>query len=138
MAYAAKYSSKLYYPFAKHAKKSSAISRDKGTYQMDYANSDEALREVALDIEEGADIVMIKPALFYLDIVYRVKEEFQMPLAVYNVSGEYAMIKSAAELGRIEEKAVMMETLMACKRAGADIILTYYAKSAAKVLNNGY
>jgi porphobilinogen synthase len=103
---------------------------------MDYANSDEAMREIALDIEEGADIVMVKPALFYLDVVYRAKQEFKMPLAVYNVSGEYTMIKSAAELGRLDEKTVLMEIFTAFKRAGADLIISYYAKDVAAMLNN--
>ena len=101
---------------------------------MDFANADEALREVRLDIDEGADIVMVKPALPYLDIIYRVKEEFGIPLAAYNVSGEYAMIKAAAQLGWIDGEKVMMESLLSIKRAGADFILTYFAKEAAKRL----
>jgi porphobilinogen synthase len=134
MGYSAKYASKLYDPFFKHGTKSAVAFGDKKTHQMDFGNSDEAMREIALDIEEGADIVMVKPAMFYLDIVYRAKEKYQMPLAVYNVSGEYTMIKAAAEMGKIDEKAVMMETMMAFKRAGADIIITYFAKELAKIL----
>jgi porphobilinogen synthase len=101
---------------------------------MDFANAHEALREVSLDIQEGADIVMIKPALPYLDIITRVKEEFEVPVAAYNVSGEYAMIKAAAQLGWIDGEKVMMESLLSIKRAGADFILTYFAKEAAKRL----
>lgn len=135
MGYSAKFSSRLYDPFFKHGTKSPVAFGDKKSHQMDYANSDEAMREIALDIEEGADIVMVKPALFYLDVVYRAKQEFKMPLAVYNVSGEYTMIKSAAELGRLDEKTVMMEIFTAFKRAGADLIISYYAKDAAVMLN---
>lgn len=136
MGYSSKFSSRLYDPFFKHGTKSPVAFGDKKSHQMDYANSDEAMREIALDIEEGADIVMVKPALFYLDVVYRAKQEFKMPLAVYNVSGEYTMIKSAAELGRLDEKTVMMEIFTAFKRAGADLIISYYAKDAATMLNN--
>ena len=135
MAYAAKYASKLYDPFFRHGTESSVAFGDKKTHQMDFANSNEAMREIELDIEEGADIVMVKPALFYLDIVRRAKEEFGMPLAVYNVSGEYAMIKAAASHGLIDEDAVMMETMTAFKRAGADLIITYFAKQVARVLH---
>jgi porphobilinogen synthase len=99
---------------------------------MDWSNSDEAMREIALDIEEGADIVMVKPALYYLDIVYRAKTQFRMPLATYNVSGEYAMIDAAARIGRLDRKLIMMEALTSMKRAGADIIITYFAKEAAE------
>ncbi len=99
---------------------------------MDFANAEEALREVRLDIHEGADIVMVKPALPYLDIIYRVKEEFDIPVAAYNVSGEYAMIKAAAQLGWIDGERAMMESLLSIKRAGADIIVTYFAKEAAQ------
>ena len=99
---------------------------------MDYANSMEALKEIALDVEEGADIVMVKPAMFYLDIVQRVKKEFNVPLAVYNVSGEYAMIKCAAKAGVIDEKSIVNEVLTSFKRAGADLIITYFAKEVAK------
>lgn len=135
MSYAAKYASKLYDPFFKHGTQSSVAFGDKKSHQMDYANSDEAMREIALDVEEGADIVMVKPAMFYLDIVYRAKNEFNIPLAVYNVSGEYAMIKSAAELGWIDEKKVMMEALTGFKRAGADLIISYFAKDVVEILN---
>lgn len=134
MAYSSKYASILYDPFFKHGTKSSVSFGDKKTHQMDYGNTNEAMREIALDIDEGADIVMVKPALFYLDIVYRAKAEFKMPLAVYNVSGEYTMIKAASELGRLDEKTVMMEMLTAFKRAGADLIISYYAKDAAVML----
>jgi porphobilinogen synthase len=101
---------------------------------MDICNSDEAIREVSLDIEEGADMVMVKPALAYLDIIRRLKDEFDFPLAAYNVSGEYSMVKAAAARGWIDENRVMMETLIAIRRAGADLILTYFAKDAAKLL----
>jgi porphobilinogen synthase len=134
MAYAAKYASKLYDPFFKHGTESAVAFGDKKTHQMDFANSDEAMREIALDVEEGADIIMVKPALFYLDIVYRAKEQFKMPLAVYNVSGEYAMIKAAASHRLLDENAVVMETMTAFKRAGADIIITYFAKQVANNL----
>lgn len=133
MAYAAKYASFYYGPF-REAADSGAQFGDRTTYQMDFHNSNEALREVRLDIEEGADIVMVKPALAYLDIIYRVKQEFRMPTAAYNVSGEYAMIKAAAANGWIDEKQVMLETLIAIKRAGADIILTYFAKDIVQYL----
>ena len=134
MGYSSKYSSRLYDPFFKHGTMSPVSCGDKKTHQMDYGNANEALREIALDIDEGADIVMVKPALFYLDIVYRAKNEFRMPLAVYNVSGEYAMIKSAAEMGRLDEKTVMMEIFTAFKRAGADLIISYHAQDAAAML----
>jgi porphobilinogen synthase len=134
MAYAAKFASKLYDPFFKHGTESSVAFGDKRTHQMDFANSNEAMREIALDVEEGADIVMVKPGLFYLDIVYRAKQQFGMPLALYNVSGEYAMLKAAAERGLVDEDAVMMETMMAFKRAGADLIITYFAKQVARNL----
>jgi porphobilinogen synthase len=133
MAYSAKYCSAFYGPF-REAADSAPKFGDRRAYQMDVANSDEALREVAMDIDEGADIVMVKPALAYLDIIRRVKQEFDWPVAAYNVSGEYSMIKAAAERGWLDEKRVMMETLIAIRRAGADIILTYFAKEAAKVL----
>jgi porphobilinogen synthase len=137
MSYSSKFASKLYDPFFKHGTQSVVAFGDKKSYQMDIANSEEAMREIALDIEEGADIVMVKPGMYYLDIVYRAKQEFGMPLAVYNVSGEYTMIKSAAEMGRIDEQAVMLEVLTSLKRAGADLILTYFAKDVARELNNG-
>jgi porphobilinogen synthase len=134
MAYSAKYASKLYDPFFKEGTQSALSHGDKKTHQMDSGNSDEAMREIALDIEEGADIVMVKPALYYLDIVYRARTEFNMPLATYNVSGEYAMIDAAARIGRLDKKLIMMEALTSMKRAGADIIITYFAKEVAKEL----
>ena len=134
MAYSAKYASKLYDPFFKEGTQSALSHGDKKTHQMDSSNSDEAMREIALDIEEGADIVMVKPALYYLDIVYRAKTQFRMPLATYNVSGEYAMIDAAARIGRLNKKLIMMEALTSMKRAGADIIITYFAKEAAENL----
>ena len=102
---------------------------------MDPANADEAIREISLDVAEGADIIMVKPALPYLDIIYRAKQEFDLPLAAYNVSGEYSMIKAAAQAGWLDEEKTMFETLTAIKRAGADIIITYWAKDAARMLN---
>jgi len=135
MAYSAKFASKLYDPFFNEGTHSTLAFGDKKTHQMDFCNSDEAMREVALDIEEGADIVMVKPALFYLDIVQRAKQQFQMPLAVYNVSGEYAMIDAAARLGRLNRDAIMFEALSCLKRAGADMIITYFAKRAATLLS---
>ena len=135
LAYSAKYASAFYGPFREAVGSSANLgSGDKKTYQMDPANSDEALREVDLDVNEGADIVMIKPGLPYLDIVSRVKDTFQMPTFVYQVSGEYAMLKAASNNGWLDERATVMETLVACKRAGADAILTYYAKQAAEWL----
>jgi porphobilinogen synthase len=133
MSYSAKYASTFYGPF-REAAESPPQFGDRRTYQMDPGNSDEALREVALDLAEGADIVMVKPALGYLDIIYRVKEQFNVPVAAYNVSGEYAMIKGAAQLGWIDGEGAMQEVLLAIKRAGADIILTYFAKEMAKLL----
>jgi porphobilinogen synthase len=133
MAYSAKYCSGFYGPF-RDAADSAPQFGDRRAYQMDMANSDEAIREVSLDLEEGADIVMVKPALAYLDIIRRIKEEFEWPVAAYNVSGEYSMIKAAAANGWLDETRVMMETLMAIRRAGADTILTYFAKDAARVL----
>ncbi|MEK6692992.1 MAG: porphobilinogen synthase [Nitrospirota bacterium] len=133
MSYAAKYASSFYGPF-REAAESTPKSGDRRSYQMDPPNALEALREVALDIEEGADIVMVKPALSYLDIIYRVKEEFGMPVAAYNVSGEFSMIKAAGRLGWIDEKRAMMEVLTSIKRAGADMIITYFAKEVAKNL----
>ncbi len=133
MSYSAKYCSSYYGPF-RSAAHSSPKFGDRRTYQMDPANSLEALREVTLDIEEGADIIMIKPALPYLDIIYRIRNEITLPVAAYNVSGEYAMIKAAEKMGWIDGKKVMMETLTSIKRAGADIILTYFAVDAAKEL----
>jgi porphobilinogen synthase len=130
MSYAAKYASAFYGPF-REAAESTPEFGDRRTYQMDPRNSDEALREVYLDIEEGADIVMVKPALPYLDIIWRVKQETKFPLAAYNVSGEYSMLKAAAEKGWLDEKGVVLETLQSIRRAGADIIITYHAKDAA-------
>jgi len=136
MSYAAKYASAYYGPFRDAAESTPAFG-DRRSYQMDPANSDEALREVALDIKEGADIVMVKPALAYLDIIRRVKETFKYPTAAYNVSGEYAMVKAAALKGWIDERRVVLETLTAMKRAGADLILTYHALEAARWLAEG-
>jgi len=134
MSYSAKYASSFYGPF-REAAESAPKFGDRRSYQMDPANAEEALREVYLDIEEGADIVMVKPALSYLDIIYRVKQAFNIPVAAYNVSGEYSMIKAAGKLGWIDEKAVMMEVLLSIKRAGADIIISYFAKEVAKMLS---
>ncbi len=133
MSYAAKYASGFYGPF-REAAESTPKFGDRRSHQMDPANSNEAMREVKADIEEGADIVMVKPALPYLDIIRRVKDTFQMPTAAYNVSGEYAMVKAAGQKGWIDEQRVMMEMLTGIKRAGADMILTYFAKDAAKLL----
>ncbi len=134
MSYAAKYASAFYGPF-REAAKSGFTFGDRESYQMDPGNSDEALREVALDIEEGADIIMVKPAMPYLDIIYRVKKKFRMPTAAYQVSGEYAMIKAAAQNGWVDEKKIMTESLLSIKRAGADMIITYFAKDMAQILN---
>ncbi len=134
MSYAAKYASAYYGPFREAAGSTPGFG-DRKSYQMDPSNSDEALREVLLDIEEGADIVMVKPALPYLDIIRRVKDETGYPVAAYNVSGEYSMIKAAAEKGWIDGEKVMLETLLSIKRAGAGMILTYFAEEAAKILN---
>lgn len=133
MSYAAKYASGFYGPF-RDAAESPPQFGDRSGYQMDPGNSGEALREVALDIEEGADIIMVKPALSYLDIIRRVKERFDVPMAAYNVSGEFAMVKAAAQKGWIDERRVALEILTSIKRAGADMILTYYAPDAAKWL----
>jgi porphobilinogen synthase len=129
LSYAAKYSSAYYGPF-REAAESTPQFGDRRTYQMDPANSREALKEVELDILEGADMLMVKPALAYLDIIWRIKEVTQLPVAAYNVSGEYSMVKAAAQLGWIDEKAVVLETLLSMKRAGADILITYHAKDA--------
>jgi porphobilinogen synthase len=131
MAYSAKYASSFYSPF-RVAAESKPQFGDRKSYQMDPANGDEALREVRLDIEEGADIVMVKPALPYLDIIYRVKQTFNIPVAAYHVSGEFAMIKAASKLGWVDGDQAMMESLLAIKRAGADVILTYFAKEVAQ------
>jgi porphobilinogen synthase len=134
MSYAAKYASAFYGPF-REAAESTPQFGDRRSYQMDPANRIEALKEVALDIEEGADIVMVKPALSYLDIISDVKDNFDVPVAAYNVSGEYSLVKAAGRLGWIDEERMMMEILTSIKRAGADLILTYFAKDAAKILN---
>jgi porphobilinogen synthase len=134
MAYAAKYASGFYGPF-REAAESTPQFGDRRSYQMDPANADEALREVGLDIREGADIVMVKPALAYLDVIYRVKEKFGYPVAAYSVSGEYSMIKAAGQQGWIDEQRIMMEILFAIRRAGADMILSYFAKDAARLLH---
>lgn len=133
MAYSAKYASSFYGPF-REAANSFPQFGDRKSYQMDYGNSNEALREISLDIEEGADIVMVKPALSYLDIIRRVKDNFNIPIAAYNVSGEYSMVKAAAKMGWIDEKSVVLEILTSIKRAGADIVITYFAKDVAKWL----
>lgn len=135
MSYAAKYASAFYGPF-REAAESTPQFGDRRSYQMDPANRREALKEVALDIEEGADIIMVKPALAYLDVISLVKSSFDLPLAAYNVSGEYSMIKAAGRLGWIDEQRAMMEMLLSIKRAGADILITYFAKEAARVLNS--
>ena len=133
MSYAAKYASAYYGPF-RDAAHSAPSKGDRKSYQMDPGNSDEAIREMQLDVEEGADILMVKPALPYLDIICRARQTFDMPIAAYNVSGEYMMIQAAAEQGLIDRDAVMMETLTSIKRAGADIIITYFSKDAARIL----
>ena len=133
MAYAAKHASGFYGPF-REAAESTPQFGDRKSYQMDPANAREAVREAALDVQEGADIIMVKPALPYLDIIRAVREEFDLPVAAYNVSGEYSMIKAACERGWLEEERVMMEVLTAIKRAGADLIITYFAKDAARAL----
>ena len=134
MAYSAKFCSAYYGPF-RNAAESAPKFGDRRTYQMDPANALEAIREVTQDIEEGADIIMVKPALPYLDIIYRIREEIDLPVAAYNVSGEFAMIKAADQMGWLDGHRVMMETLIAIKRAGADMILTYFAMEAAETLN---
>jgi porphobilinogen synthase len=134
MAYAAKYASSFYGPF-REAAESAPQFGDRKSYQMDPANADEAIREMSLDVSEGADIIMVKPALAYLDIICRAKQEFDLPVAAYNVSGEYSMIKAAAQLGWLDEEKAMIESLTAIKRAGADIIITYFAPEVAKLLN---
>jgi porphobilinogen synthase len=136
LSYAAKYASGFYGPF-REAAESPPQFGDRGGYQMDPANGDEALREVELDLAEGADLIMVKPALSYLDIIRRVKERFEVPVAAYNVSGEFAMVKAAAQKGWIDERRVALEILTSIKRAGADLILTYHAREAAKWLKQG-
>ncbi len=134
MSYSAKYASAFYGPFREAAQSTPGFG-DRKSYQMDPPNTDEALREVMLDIEEGADIVMVKPALAYLDIIRRIRDELGYPVAAYNVSGEYSMIKAAGQKGWIDEEKVMMEVLVSIKRAGAGLILTYFAVDAARILN---
>jgi porphobilinogen synthase len=133
MAYSAKFASAFYGPF-REAAESAPQFGDRKSYQMDFGNPTEAMREIALDIQEGADIVMVKPALAYLDIIRRAKENFNLPVAAYNVSGEYSMVKAAAAKGWIDGERVMLESLTAIKRAGADVIITYFAKEAAKLV----
>ena len=133
MSYAAKYASAFYGPFRDVAESTPAFG-DRKSYQMDPANSNQAMQEIALDIEEGADIVMVKPALCFLDIIHRARQRFDCPIAAYNVSGEYMMLNSAVEAGLLEKQAAMLEVLYSIKRAGADIIITYFAKEAAKLL----
>jgi porphobilinogen synthase len=134
MSYAAKYASAFYGPF-REAAESTPQFGDRRSYQMDPANRREALKEVALDIQEGADIVMVKPAMTYLDVISDIRESFDLPVAAYNVSGEYSVIKAAAKMGWIDEERAMIEVLTSIKRAGADLIITYFAKEAARVLN---
>ena len=136
MAYSAKYASVFYGPF-REAADSTPQFGDRRSYQMDPANAQEALREIALDLDEGADIVMVKPALPYLDVISRAKLEFGVPLAAYSVSGEYAMIRAAGQLGWLEEDRAMMEALVSIRRAGADIVITYFARQAARLLERG-
>ena len=136
MAYSAKYASVFYGPF-REAADSTPQFGDRRSYQMDPANSQEAMREIALDLEEGADIVMVKPALPYLDVISRAKSEFGVPLAAYSVSGEYAMIRAAGQLGWLDEERAIMEALLGIRRAGADIVITYFAKAAARLLERG-
>jgi porphobilinogen synthase len=133
LAYAAKYASGFYGPF-REAAQSAPQFGDRRAYQMDPANSDEALREALLDVQEGADVVMVKPALAYLDVIRCVKDATRLPIAAYNVSGEYAMVKAAAAAGHVDERAVVLETLTSIRRAGADIVITYHAKDAARWL----
>ena len=133
MAYSAKYASCFYGPFREAAESAPSFG-DRRAYQMDPANSDEAMREITLDIQEGADIIMVKPALAYLDVIRRAKEEFDLPLAAYNVSGEFAMVKAAAQMGWLDGERAMLESLTAIRRAGADIIITYFAPEAALIL----
>jgi len=135
MAYSAKYASAFYGPFRDAADSAPAFG-DRKSYQMDTANSDQAMQEIALDIEEGADIVMIKPALCFLDIIHRAKQRFDCPIAAYNVSGEYMMLNAAAKAGLLDKKQAMLEMLYSIKRAGADIIITYFAREAAKLLKS--
>jgi porphobilinogen synthase len=135
LSYAAKFASAFYGPF-REAAESTPSCGDRRSYQMDPANAREALREVAIDIEEGADIIMVKPGLPYLDLVWRIKEQFGLPTAAYHVSGEYAMLKAASQAGWIDEKAAVLEQMLAFKRAGADLIFTYYARQIARWLRS--
>ena len=135
LSYAAKYASAFYGPYRDAIGSATALQGDKKTYQMDPANTDEAIREVALDIDEGADMIMVKPGLPYLDIVARLKATFEMPTYAFQVSGEYAMIQAAAQNGWIDGERAMLESLLAFKRAGADGVLTYFAPKAAELLN---
>jgi porphobilinogen synthase len=137
MSYAVKYASGYYGPF-REAAESTPQFGDRRSYQMDPANRLEAMREAQMDVDEGADIIMVKPGLPYLDIVREVRNGFNLPVAVYNVSGEYSMIKAAAKMGWIDEERVVMETMISFKRAGADLILTYHALEVAKLLHKGY
>jgi len=136
MSYAVKYASGFYGPFREAADSAPAFG-DRRAYQMDPPNTREAMREAELDVAEGADILMVKPATVFLDIIKMVRERFDLPLAAYHVSGEYALVKAAGEKGWIDEQRVMMETLTSIKRAGADIILTYYAREAVRLLSQG-
>jgi len=133
MAYSAKYASCFYGPFREAAESTPSFG-DRRAYQMDPANSDEAIREITLDVAEGADIIMVKPALPYLDVIRRAKEEFDLPLAAYNVSGEFAMVKAAAQMGWIDGEQAMLESLTSIRRAGADMIITYFAPEVAPLL----
>ncbi len=136
LAYSAKYASSYYGPFREAVGSGTNLGKsDKATYQMDPSNTDEAMREITLDLEEGADMIMVKPGLPYLDIIYRAKSKFGVPVFAYHVSGEYAMIKAAAQNGWLDENKIMLETLLAFKRAGADAILTYFATQCAELLN---
>jgi len=136
LSYAAKYASAFYGPF-REAQHSAPAFGDRKSYQLDPANREEALREIQMDIEEGADMVMVKPALAYLDVIREAKERFHFPLAAYNVSGEYAMVKAAAQAGWLDERKTVLEILTAIRRAGAQIILTYHAKEAAQWIKEG-
>jgi porphobilinogen synthase len=136
LSYSAKYASGFYGPFRDAVGSLGNLVSDKKTYQMDYANSDEALREVALDIAEGADIIMVKPGISYLDVIYRIKSEYNFPTFAYQVSGEYAMVKAAARNNWIDEEKIIIEQLTSFKRAGANAILSYFAIDAAKIINS--
>ena len=135
LSYAAKYASGMYSPFRDAVGSSSNLKANKRTYQMNISNSDEAIREALMDIREGADMIMVKPGISYLDIIYRIKEELKYPTIAYQVSGEYSMIKFAAKKGVIEEKNIVIEQLSSFKRAGADAVVTYYAPDVSKFLN---